>query len=52
MDGSDSPVMMDSLGAVVVLMPVVVVIVALWKTLRGTGVNTKAGSLESNAPKQ
>ncbi len=52
MDGSDSSVMMDSLGAVVVLMPVAVVIVVLWKAFRGRGVNTKAGSLESNAPKQ
>lgn len=52
MDSSDSSVMMDCLGAAVVLMPVIVVIVVLWKALRGTGVNTKAGSLESNKPKQ
>ncbi|MFA5192618.1 MAG: hypothetical protein WC740_18065 [Verrucomicrobiia bacterium] len=52
MDGSDSSVMMDCLGAVVVLMPVIVVIVVLWKAFRGAGANVKAGSLESNVPKQ
>lgn len=52
MDGSDSSVMMDCLGAVVVLVPVIVVIVVLWKSFRGAGVNVKAGSLESNVPKQ